>query len=414
MTLGLTEYDAVLKELYDNQKLEKVTFQNRPLLASIPKFEKFAGRLMPFPFRFGDVPAASATFATAQTAGGNQSGKYEKWDLTRVNYFGFCQLTNEVMEATESGLGAFAEATEEEIDSIINYVSNRLEHQLFRSGWGDVGQVATDGVSGSTITLANTSDVNGIEVGQEHVISSSLNAATLRGSGASLTVSGVNRSTGVITYTAGVTATISGTTAGDYIFIKGDRQNSATPSMICLAGLQAWAPYGATSSTAFFGVDRTVDSRLQGAYLDGTGYDVEDAILEAGNRVAALGHTPTHAFCSFGQWTELVKDVKENQRFVDKLSANVGFNTIVIHGYNGPIKVLPSIMCPSNRLFVLDINKLSLNTLGKAVDIVNTDGLRVLRAATADAVECRIAFRGNLLVKVPSAVCTVNVNAVGV
>jgi hypothetical protein len=50
---------------------------------------------------------------------------------------------------------------------------------------------------------------------------------------------------------------------------------------------------------------------------------------------------------------------------------------------------------------MLEMDKWILATLGEPVKFLNLDGNRILRSATADSVEARLAFRGNLACKAP-------------
>lgn len=413
-SLTTAEFADFLKEYYSDRKLEKLIYPKRPLLALIKKVEKFPGTAFITPMNYAHNQSIAAKFDIAQDAASGTTGKYERFAVTRVKLYGVCNIDGEVMGASEDDAGAFVSARTAEIDGQIEAVSNRLEAALFDSGWGDIGQVATGGVSGSTITLSVTSQIHRVEVGQRHVFAGTQASTVLAGSGSYLTVTGVNRSTGVVTYDSAV-STISGVTDGYWIFNRGDRENSASPTRLLPAGLEAWSPYGGASSTSFFGVNRTADSRLSGLYLDGTSGDLEDNIITMANNMAAVGFAPTHCFVSFGQFSQLVKNVKENQRFVDTVkSADVGFTGIEVLSSAGPVKVVPAHNCPGNRAYCVDVNKLELRSMKKAVRIIDDDGNTVLRQSDSDGLECRIGFKGNLICHAPNSIGTIKLTATGV
>ena len=68
----------------------------------------------------------------------------------------------------------------------------------------------------------------------------------------------------------------------------------------------------------------------------------------------------------------------------------------MVNGPKGPVKVIPDQNCPSATAFLLQMNTWKLYSLGKAVRVIDTDGLSMLRQASADGVECRYGFYGNV------------------
>lgn len=407
-TLAL--FDAALKDYYTDRRLTNLVNEERPLLALLNKSEKFPGRKMPIPIKFGNPRSRSATFSQAQGRAASVASSIESFDLTRVTDHAVVTIDTDVMEASEDDVGAWVDARSTEIDGAIATVSDALEASLFRSGYGSIGQVGSS--TGSTITLADINDVSNFFKGDEVVFAQSDSGHVLRDSGDSLIVAGVNRSTGVVTFTAAVSG-ITGLANNDFIFIKGDRENSATPARWRPAGLAAWCPETAPSSGEnFFGVDRSVDSLLYGQYYDGSSDDIEDALIEGANRVARLGFKIDHYLISFEQYSRLTKRLHDARRFVDVMVGDVGFSSFVIHGAKGPIKVVPSQFCPRNRAFGIALKHLTLHTIKKAVRINQNDGNMMLRQASADGVEVRIKFTGNLACECPASLIQVKLAAV--
>lgn len=414
MALDINTFDAGLKDYYSGDRVESVTYKDRPFYALVTKDEKFPGRRMPIPIIYGNNQAVGATFSKAQARGASTSMLINAFELTRVNYYGFAQITNEVMHSSEGDEGAWFEARVGEINSNLDAMADRVAFQLYRSGWGELGTIATSGVSGSTIQLTNPSDVHGVEVGQVHCFSTALSSAVLRASGGTLTVSGVNKSTGLITYSAAVSTLTGGTgtpTDGDWIFIDGDRQNSATPVALCISGLSGWCPTAAPTNALWFGVDRTTNSLLGGIQLDGTSLAPEDAIINAGATMSSFGHKATHAFVSFPQYAKICRAQRLLQRFEDKVTATVSFEGVIINSAKGPIKVIPDQFCPNVAAYVVDLPMIKLCSYKKAVRVVDDDGLVALRLSGSAGIEVRTEFSGNLGVKGPSGVCHVALTA---
>jgi hypothetical protein len=371
---------------------------------------------MPIPILYGNPTSTSADFTTAQsiatTASNSSASKVDQFTLTRVKRYGFAIVDGETLKASESDEGAFLKALKTEIDGVIHQLKRNIAVQLFRGGWGKIGVIATGGISSATVTLATTEDITNVEVGQQHVFSSTEDSATLRNTGGTTTlrVVGVNRMLGTITYSANV-STVTGTAAGDTIFLVGDRQDSATPARLCIAGLEAWCPASAPGSTAYFGVDRSVDTtRLGGVRYDGSAVPIEEALIEGSVLQGREGFKATHAFMSYGKWSALEKALMGKVKYETvKATADIAFDAIVVNGPRGPIKVIADQNCPGNRVFLVNFDHLKLHSLGEMVRPLDDDGNLLLRRPSSDEVEARYAFYGNLACDAPAAVCNIQV-----
>jgi len=398
MSLDMTSFDAALKQHYTDDMVENLVYKDNPFLALVAKMEDFGGRNLPIPLIRGNPQNRSATFATAQA--GTTTSALSAFLLTRVKDYSIATVDNETLEASKGNANAFLEAATVEIDGCINALTRSIATKLYRSGWGDVGQVNAT-VTGTTLTLLNANDIVNFEVGQVLQFADDQDGSALRDSGDSVTVSAVNRSAG--TMTVGTLSGISGLASADYIFLKGDRQDSATPTRLSIAGLEAWCPATAPGTTAFFGVDRTPDiTRLSGLRYDGAAVPIEEALIEAASQVAREGGKIDHFFMSYATFSSLEKALGTKVQYVDvKMNAEIGFRGIVVNGPRGPIKCIPDQNCPSSRVFGVQLGTWKLYSLGKAVRVIDTDGLQMLRQASADGVEVRYGFYGNLGCRAP-------------
>lgn len=407
MGLDLTSFDAALKDYYTDGVVQNMVYKDNPFLALVPKSENFYGRRLPVPLIYGNPQGRSATFARAQARGATTNSLVESFDLTRVSDYGIATIQNEVLEASKNDKGAFMEAATTEIDGIINSVTRSLAIAQYKSGFGDIGQIGS--ISTNTITLLNINDVTNFEVGQELDLSTSLDAAVLKAYGTStngLIITGVNRISGVLTFGFNVTDATNGiptAAANDFIFIRGDRQNSATPSRTKVAGLAAWLPDTLTvSSASFFGVDRTADrTRLAGVRYDGSAQPIEESLIDAATLLGREGGRPDHCFLSFSKYGELEKALGSKVNYVDLKVGEIAFRALRVNGPKGEIKIIPDQNCPSNRAYMLTLNTWKHYSLGKPVRVLDTDGLKMLRQASADGVEVRYGYYANLSCNAP-------------
>ncbi len=404
MALDLTSFDAALKQHYTNDRVENMVYMDNPFLALVPKMEQFGGRNLPIPLIYGNPQGRSATFATAQTIGASSTSQLKAYLLTRVKDYSIATIDNETLEASKGNANAFLEAATVEIDGAINSLTRSLAISLYRTGFGNLGQVANSNMGLSVLTLTNAGDVVNFEVGMQLQFADSISSSTLRDSGDYITITGIDRMAGTLTF-AGAISSISGIATNDYIFAKGDRQDSATPSALKVSGLQAWIPASAPASTAFFGVDRTADvTRLAGLRKDYTGVPIEEALVDGAALVNREGQKLSHYFMTYEKYAELEKALGSKVQYVDlKVSAEVAFRGIIINSGRGPIKCIPDQNCPVGSIVGTNMEYWKLYSLGKAVRVIDTDGLQMLRQASSDGVEVRYGFYGNLGCRAPAS-----------
>ena len=403
MALDMTSFDAALKEHYSDQRVKNMVYKDNPLFALLPKKEDFGGRNYPIPLIYGNPQGRSATFANAQTRGAVTNSLITQFTLLRSKNYSIATIDGETLEASKGNANAFMEAATTEIDGAINALARDISIDLYGTGFGGIGVLdATTNLATPVALLDDISKITNFEVGMVCVFAEFENTGVLRNAGGTLTVVAVDRSNGTVTFNANLN-TVTGIAVGDTIFVEGDRQNVATPTAIKTSGLEAWLPATAPTSTLFFGVDRSIDvTRLGGVRYDGTAVPIEEALIEGASKAAREGGKIDHCFLAYEQYANLEKSLGSKVQYVDKMvSAEIGFRGVLINGPRGPINVIPDQNCPSNRAYMLQLDTWKLCSLGKATRVLNADGLQMLRQASADGVEVRYGYYGNLGCKGP-------------
>lgn len=405
--LDLTTFDAALKELYTKDKVEKIVYSNFPFLALVPKQTDFYGKNYVVPVYYGNPQGRSATFTRAQAGGLRDNSRTVDFNLTRVKDYGIVTIDNETMEATANDKGAFLKAKETEIDGIISSLSQSLATQLVRGGWGDIGQIAS--FTGATITLSNVNDVVNFEVGQELVIAAAANTGNIRAVGSSangLIVTGVNRDTGVLTFGFNVNDATNGIPTianNDFIFMRGDRDEVASPAMLRMVGLDAWIPATSPSATPFLGVDRTRDvTRLGGLRRDVSSLPIEEGLLDGAAYAAREGAKPDHYLINPMRYVDLVKALGSKVEYCDvQANEKIGFRGITVTAPMGDIKIISDPTIPMNRCYGVTLSTWELKSLGELIRPLNSDGLQMLRMSNRDGVEVRYGYYANLACHAP-------------
>lgn len=417
---------ANLKELYTGDDFMKdLVYKKNPLLALLSKDEKLGamgGKYIPVPVIFGTPQGRSATFANAQS---NQTAPaLASFFVYRVSNYQIASITNELLESTATNPEAFMEEGELVMNTAVRNISNDLAFDIYRSGTGSRGRLSAITLSGAntsvSMTLASRSDVNQIEVGMVMVSSATDGSAP---STDTVTITGVNRNTGVLTGVSSVSPsnTLSGTWAtSSYIYVQGDIPASgatSTGSVLKISGLAAWGPVSAVSpSDSFWGVNRSQDSRLVFTVAQNTATEtIEEALIDAACQVAEIGGEPDMAFMNFTSYAALEKSLGAKVQYVSVKhdEADIAFQGITVNAPYGPITVIPDRNCPSQLAYLLDMKTLKLRTTGKAPHILTygMEGLEALRVGNADAVEIRWGYYGNLVCNAPCWNCVVQLSA---
>jgi hypothetical protein len=401
--------NAALKELYDDQKIANLVYKNNPFLAMVPKMEEFGGKYMPIPLIINTSQGRSATFSSAQSQ--QTAATVESFALTRTQNYSIAQIDNQTMLASKTDKMAFINGATVVIDGAIRALTNSLATQIFRSGTGTIGQVSAAGINATTglITLTNASDVVNFEVNM------TLNGSNTDGGSvyaAPLYVVAVNRSAGTINVNTSMGGTNpitvpSGWGALSYLLVQGDLN-------LGLKGLSAWVPQSTPTSTAFFGVDRSVDpTRLGGVRYDGSQQSIEEALIDASLLVAREGGLPDVCITNYASYAALEKSLGAKAQYISfDGPAKLYYPGILINGAAGQIKVFPDRSCPAKTAFLLQMDTWKLYSLGPAPHIAKyADGLEMLRVYNSDAAELRVVSYAQLGCNAPGFNANVKLGA---
>lgn len=415
---------AALKELYTGDDFMKdLVYKKNPLLALIPKDESpsgFAGKYIPVPLIFGTPQGRSATFSSAQ---GNQTApQLASFFVYRVSNYQLVTITNELLEATKDNAGAFIDEAKLNMDTAFRNISNDLALDLYSAGDGKRGVISA--ISSGVITLATSADVVNFEVGMSLVSYSVSGTTYTQSTGAAVGyVIAVNRQSGTVTVSAtqgGSAATPTNwSTSFPNLGVEGDVAFGALTTRTSfkkVTGLQGWLPSSAPSSgESFWGVDRSADSRMYGVIPQNTSTEtIEEALIDAASAVAREGGQPDMCFMNFTSYAALEKSLGSKVQYVQVKheEADIAFAGITVNAPYGPITVIPDRNCPAQTAFLLQMDTWKLRSLGKAPHILTygLEGLEGLRVGTADALEIRIGYYGNLICNAPGWNCRVALN----
>ena len=407
---------AALKELVvdDKDYMKNIVYAKNPWLAMVPKNESpdgFAGKYIPVPLEYGNPQGRSHTFANAQNQ--QTASDVISYFVYAVQDYQLVTITNLLMEQTKSNAGAFVDEASRTLDNGFRNLSNNMAFELFYGGTASRGVIAAAALVGSvvTITLSNAQSVVQFEVGMTLQNSATDGGAALTVGGAidAIQLTSVNRGTGVI---VGTVVQGDGTTflATHFLQVLGDIGSagaSTIAGLLGLSGMAAWVPsVDPTSTDNFWGVNRSADpTRLAGLRYNASAQSISEGLTSALGFANREGAAIDLIIIDFVSYTSLVNELGAKVQYVqlEHDEVEVAFEAIHFHSAYGKIPVLADRSCQPQTAWCLTVDTWKLRTLGKAPHILTygMEGLEGLRVGTADALEIRIAYYGNLICSAP-------------
>lgn len=393
MSLTLSNTSEIFKTLYTTDRIVRMTYADHPFWAMVEKKEDFYGENFVQSVIYGGSHGRSATFATAVNNIGQS--KVAKFVITRSKDYGLAEIDGETQDASEKDVGAFIEAFELEMDSVIDSVTGALARDLYRNGNGDI---AVDGTGGTTkvFTLTNLDEIVHFEVGMVLSVVDSAAEVTNSLSVSARTITAVDRDAGTVTL--GNLSTNINTDFGitldsaNSLVQEGDYGNK-------IKGLDAWLP---TTPGTLFSVDTTVDpTRLAGIKYDGSGDPHTEVFQNALARAAREKAKPTMIFLTpteFAYYDVVLGNTVERS---DVTVAGVGFPTITIRGQKSTCKLVPDQNAIPGVAFALDMDTWCAKFLKAPIRPLLRDGRSMETQNGSDSDRLRIGYYGQLICKAP-------------
>lgn len=380
---------ALLKEYYDDQKVENLGYDDNPALVMTPKKPNATGKYIPIPVIYELNAGGAGTFINAQQ---NQApGQFAEFLITLRPDYVIATLGNQAMEASGDDKGAFLDFATVIVDMAIQSGANSQASGLFRAGTGTVGAISA--IAAGVITLTNPADVSQFSINQV-VQANQTDGGTPRATlgyvirrdvmAGTITVSPVSQQ--------GAAGSPTGWAAADFLLTQGNNNTK-------LSGYTAWLPATAPTPTDnFFGVNRSVDSRLYGLFYNGASQPHEEALVDAALINRREKGRPRHCLTNYGSLASIIKALGARREFVDwEGDGEIGFRGVKIQGPAGPIEIYADRNCQAATGFLLQMNTWKLYSLGPVPKIFRyKDGLEMLRLGNADAMELRVGAYSQL------------------
>lgn len=405
-TVDTTSLANALKRYYTPKRIGSLIFEDAPLLAMLPKNADFVGSLKAYPVRVSEAQLATSDVSQASTNStlATSIANLQVFHMNVVEKHAWATISHKAMMESRNDKGAFLKAGLLASEDAILSMKKQIGSELYRAGWGKVGVIAANGISNATIQLTNVDDTANFYKGTQIVFADSESGHDLRNDGGSLVVSAVDRDAGTITCTANV-STLNEVEAGDVIFIKGNREDSATPTRRCIAGLDAWLPSSAPASNdSFFNVNRSSDSLLSGCRVQGSLSSIEDSLIDGALQVARRGGKLDVYMVSFGTYGALLKNASSQVMRdvkVEAKGADISFEAVALNTPKGKVKIVPDYFCPDDAAYGLQLNTWELISMGELIGQFDADGLSSSRLSDSNGIQIRYFSFPNLVCIAP-------------
>lgn len=399
MGATVTTADAVLKEVYSDQRIADETAEQCPTLGKIREKKDFIGKRYVIPVTYGGNEAFAPGSQISSITAGNMAT--EDFLLTRKSYIAKVKLDFELFEVAKKDKGAFVDALEHEVEGKRQRFAASLGEQLFRNGGGAVGRIAS-GQTGQTVTLTDVRDAVGIRPGM--ILRSSTadgNSGAPKAGG--VTVASVDYIAGTVTISEATwdanPAGIPTVAENDYLFPCPSKTDLGTFGL-GMAGFEAWCPATVTG-TAFYGVDRSVaPNELAGMRKTASGGSIEGAIIDACVDGARLGRRFKQVVMNPYRVGILLKELGSKviyQGGSDKLTVGASSIMLRVPVMDGVVEVISDPYCQSDIAWLLDLNDWARLCTPSGFIFIQKDPRSgtMVQWSAEDAFEMRMAVYGN-------------------
>lgn len=383
------------------KRFEKLTYADNVLLGLLEKRGDtgMEGESLQVPLHYAKPQGHSTVFEEAQavansTTGGNN--KQTKMLITAGSYFGVVNIGDKVMEASRTNAGAFLSAKTHEIENLQEQTGENLSLYVWGNGGNTLGQILT--LPGSNVvTFVNPQDAANFEIGTYLRWSTGDGATTTDALKAGTTyVTNVDRENGQITVEN--TAAGDGMATSDYLFRSGDFFGNT--GNIVLKGVQLFCTPNSTTPPEMWGVSQatrlTDVQRLTGCRLPSSEYDgkpIEDRIRTLVSWMTGRYKAKRFdsGFLHPEDWTRFETGMMaRGYRAIDDDKTQFGYSAIELNTAGGKVRIYADRHCPKGHFFGFRMENLWISSMGKLIQDVNGDGLKILRKVNSMSYEYRL------------------------
>lgn len=388
-----TSYSALLKEMWPQDEIYDLLYENMPFLAMVPKDTEFYEKVRHVALGYGTGQGISADFATAKAA--KSASKEAKFDVTTVTHYSLFSITRKLIRQSKNKRGAIVAALARESELALKGWKRDLAIYLPGNGGGALARGNSSWtVTGSTVTLSDVNQIVNFEIGMQ------LQFASTDGSSGSVrsgfvTVSTIDPDAGAFTTAeSNITTAVPGVANNDYIFRNGNF-GAVVPGVAAFIDAT-----GGSSTPALFGMTRSdMPTRKAGIRVSGSTLLPREAAMKAAKEIFVMGGKPSHYFMHPNDYLNLQLDLssagvlvnmKEPGASIGSYKFGMPFDGIGFMGPSGIVKCFPDYTFTNAVAELMDLRTWRLSSTGELCYMDDEDGNRILREENADAYEGRV------------------------
>lgn len=391
MTVDGTAVRGILKTYFKNPAIANTITAKQTAVWRDCKREKTdgGGKFCEFTQYLDDPFTISADDATAlDMAADTASTIGLAFQMPWQEVFGPIRISTKAESLSKTDKVAWFRLTALMQAAVLRAHHHVLSVLVLGAGWGELASTGIAYTSGASFTVGNGA-INHFVKDMQIVFSQSLHSNTLRSTTA-IKVSQVDY--GTTTVTCSTNPSVPGAQNGDFVFMTGFRQNSATPSRLAGVGLRTWLPEvrpvtDATISTVE-GTLRTGNSRAFGQFVDGTDMDDFDALQRLAQACVVSGNaTDLTCYVSDSRFTGLAESLAGDRRFTADPDGVAGFMKLSVFAAEIRVRIKIDRNLEDDVGYMLQAN--SLECVGAGGEVPHVDEDAWMRVADGYGKELR-------------------------
>lgn len=351
VNLSVTNSDFLFKLLQDQELDDEAFLREHQLLMWAPNETDFTSHIgLDISVEYVAPQGAGTTSPIAASTRNPSAGV--KFRVPQRHYTMNAGIERIVLQNAAQGgsESEFADALIDQMDGIQAQFGDHLERQMWGTFRGYRGTVAS--FTATTIVLTKPSDAQMFEVNQTlQGVNPGAGTPVLRVGGlGKAVITGINRTTGTLTFAALTATEISDIANGDFLVGEGDFSNNV------FNGIQDWVPETVALTDNFLGVNRSKDrERLAGIFYDGSSKTIRNAAI------SGVQHAKTMSGPRFKKTSpqfmhpknmQVLLESVESAKIVNldlKTTYGIGLEAVQIMGHN----YVEAYACPLDTCFLV-------------------------------------------------------------
>lgn len=312
---------------------------------------------------------------------GNQ--QYVDGQTGLKSFYGSVRLTGQVMAQASQNYQTFADVTAEEIERIRDDIAKDQNRQVFGDGTGTLASIATAPSASTTVTMDEVKYLHvGMRVDVVDVSATGSSATpTVLNTGGYLTITGINKTTKVVTFDSAVTAAV-----GDAIV----RSNS-TASSVVNNWRKEWTGFAAIvdDTSTLHGINPATTpawaAHLRDISVSGVAQQItEEDMIGMVTDIAEDGDKPDVIWTDHGSWNGYWKALEEKRRYVNKVDLDGGNRGLGFATMFGDLPFKADFDAPAGKMWFINSKKVNMNT-NRGWEWIDEDGSKWKQVPRRDA-----------------------------